>query len=768
MAAGGRFSSAWEIAVGPIRVFCAGVWLVAVGATLGCGTTEQPTGTNDTFIFVTPDASVDAKKDTGTAPDVVADIADLVSDLYVPPDVQELPDVEPDAPVDIATPDTGTVDVYLPQCVTDVTCDDADQCTVDICSNEKCKNTPIPGCCKVESDCPVAGPCKAAKCIQNVCKVETVADCCASGPCCDAVTQQAKPVQAICTEAAADVEFSCSGSDIYGRKAKLGCDGVSTAACSGDPADLNWTEWLPVASCTAGGLCQKPADKHLLPVCSGGAPSACVNDIGCDDADPCTDDLCKSGTCSHPLAPASTLCGKTPTFVEYSCLGGSGSAEAGGAVVTRSQVASCGNLGKCDGKSGWTPWIAQENCLQTEKCDVPISTEPGSCVPIPVCKPGQTCCTGTSQWQPAGTPCGNTTVVSEYKCESTTAKGAKFQVRHGVAGCAGTSGACNAANPSWGNWQPAGQCLDNQLCTIAAPGTPPTCVDVCQPGTTCCTLAGDFASQGFKCANLLQKAVTTCTVSGGVDTIIKTDLFPGCTGVDSTCSTAAADLAKSSATILKQCQSYEKCVQVGDNATCELSAPCAPGTQCCTADGQWAPVATPCLPAGTTQYSCSSNQPGAAVEKRDVFYGCSGYSKECSYEVSDFYYSPWTTSKDCEANEVCLASADLTFADCNSTYQCLPGSVCCTVNGKFMPAATPCGQVVAKTEYKCSDANLGGSILKKEYVAGCLGTSADCSSAQPDLVNYPPGWLTKVSCQGLTYCHVDSLADPGFCSAAPP
>ena len=762
-----------SLTTAPMRTWRSGPWLVCLmWLAAACGTPAATDTSEDTFVFVVPDAATDAGKKPDVAqpdvPDVqVPDVP--VVDVQVPDVPADVDDVQPDVASDVPAPDTGAPDTGLPACVTDTDCDDGDWCTVDLCVNENCKHTAQPGCCKSASDCAAPGTCKVATCVNNICGAEVVENCCASGPCCDTSTQQPKAAAEICADPVISVEFGCAGSDIYGRRAKLGCDGVSTAACSGADTDLNWTDWGPVASCANGGLCQKNADKHVFPTCSGGDPITCVNDIGCSDGDPCTIDTCTAGVCSHPLAPSTTLCGVPALFTEYACLTNAGLAEnVGGAVVTRSQHASCGGLGQCDGKAVWTPWTVIENCTSAQKCDVPISTEPGTCVALPVCKPGQPCCDADGQWQPAGTACGTSTVASEYKCESTTTKGAKYQVRQGVAGCAGTSGQCGAGNPAWGNWKPAGQCADNELCAIPSSGGAPVCTPVCDAGTTCCTASADWADQGTQCADVLQKSIFSCTFSAGSPAVVQNDLFPGCTGTDTTCSTDPVNLSKSAATIVKVCQSYEKCQATGDNAACVLNAPCQPGSQCCTANGQWAPTGTPCLPTGTTQFDCSNNLPGGSVITRDVFYGCSGVSKECSYGVADYYYSPWTTSSECLASEVCTADPDQSAASCNSIYKCTPGSVCCTLSGDYAAQGTPCGKLVAKTEYMCSGPDLGASILKKEYIAGCVGTSNTCSSADADLVNYPPGWFSKAVCSSGTYCHVQSLSDSGVCNSTPP
>jgi hypothetical protein len=746
-------------------------WMaLLLGAGLAaCGTTAPITDDGDELTFVVPDGKGDLPvshpdvQDTGGT-DATVDTPDVEPEL--PPDVPDVVEVADDVP-DVA--DSGPPDVYIPECVTDTTCDDKDLCTVDLCANDKCKHSPTPGCCHVDADCPKAPTCKAATCVDNACVNTPVANCCASGVCCDPVKQSVKVPQAPCTDSPIAFEFSCNGLDIWGRRALPGCDGKQTAACSGNEGNYSWTEWLPVSSCPGGSLCQKNPDKAVMPTCSG-APApvpSCIDDIGCYDGDPCTNDACVSGACTHVLADSATLCGTTATFTQFGCLDAPGGGEPGGSIITHSQFVTCGPAGKCDGKVGWSPWTIINDCLPTEKCDVPISTEPGTCALVAVCKPGTMCCGADGQYLPTGTACGSAIVATEYKCDSAD-KGSKFSKRDGIAGCAGTTALCSAATPNWNAWKPAGDCAYNQTCSLPIADSPPICTDVCTAGTTCCTDAGDWSDQGSKCADALLKTISKCSAANGIETVLSTQLFPGCTGTDGTCSTDVANLFQSAYNIVKTCQSYEKCVQTGDAADCVLNAPCTPGTQCCTADGQFAPTSTPCKPNGDIQYSCSNNLPGGAVLTRDVEYGCSGFSTECSYNPADYYYSPWFDAIDCQPSEACT-STDLTFAECNTIQVCQPGSICCDGTGQFMAKGTKCGnQGVQKTYYQCSSADLNGSILKQEYYASCVGTAANCSSLDPDLVWDPPVWLSKQACGPMNYCHVSGPTDPGLCNSTPP
>ena len=154
--------------------------------------------------------------------------------------------------------------------------------------------------------------------------------------------------------------------------------------------------------------------------------------------------------------------------------------------------------------------------------------------------------------------------------------------------------------------------------------------------------------------------------------------------------------------------------------------------------------------------------------KRDVYFGCTGYSAGCSYSPDNYFFTPWMDAIDCLPTEVC-ASPDLSTAECSTLYQCVPGSICCSATGNFMAKGTKCGPPdVVKTEYMCDSASLNGSILKKEYYAACVGTAANCSKLAGDLVWEPALWLVKTACGPMNYCHVSGLTDPGVCNSTPP
>ena len=400
---------------------------------------------------------------------------------------------------------------------------------------------------------------------------------------------------------------------------------------------------------------------------------------------------------------------------------------------------------------------ATGQCVATPKADATLCDDGNACTSGDTCTAGA--CGGVVN-------CGTATVATEYQC-ATALKGSQYSKRDGVSGCDNT-GACSSKTPIWGNWTAVGACAINQLCSNPTPTEVPVCTDVCVAGSTCCTASNDWAAQGTKCADSLLKSASKCGSASGNDTVLSSQFFPGCNGLDGTCSTDAANLSQSAYATVKVCQSYEKCLATGDSADCVLNTPCQPGTQCCTANGQFAPLGAQCDTANKQQFSCSNNLPGGSVLKRDVYFGCTGYSAGCSYSPDNYFFTPWVDAVDCLPTEICN-SPDLTAAECTTQYQCVPGSICCSATGNFLAKGTKCGPPdVVKTEYMCDSAALNGSILKKEYYAGCVGTAATCSKSDGDLVWQPAVWLVKQACGPMNYCHVSGPTDFGVCNSTPP
>ena len=400
---------------------------------------------------------------------------------------------------------------------------------------------------------------------------------------------------------------------------------------------------------------------------------------------------------------------------------------------------------------------ATGQCVATPKADATPCDDGNACTGGDNCTGGT--CVGVVN-------CGTATVATEYQC-ATALKGSQYSKRDGVSGCDNT-GACSSKTPIWGNWTAVGTCAINQLCSNPTPTEVPVCTDVCVAGSTCCTASNDWAAQGTKCADSLLKSTSKCGSASGNDTVLSSQVFPGCNGLDGTCSTDAANQSQSAYATVKVCQSYEKCVATGDSADCVLNTPCQPGTQCCTANGQFAPLGAQCDTANKQQFSCSNNLPGGSVLKRDVYFGCTGYSAGCSYSPDNYFFTPWVDAVDCLPTEICN-SPDLTAAECTTQYQCVPSSICCSATGNFLAKGTKCGPPdLVKTEYMCDSASLNGSILKKEYYAGCVGASANCSKLPNDLVWEPAVWLVKQACGPMNYCHVSGPTDSGVCNSTPP
>ncbi|HNO77103.1 MAG TPA: DNRLRE domain-containing protein [Phycisphaerae bacterium] len=111
--------------------------------------------------------------------------------------------------------------VYLPMgCVTPADCDDADDCTDDICDMGTCSYDPIPNCCVDAGDCDDADPCTTDTCDAQQCVNTPIPNCCVSEDDCDDGTA--------CT-----IDLC-----VPGNVAALTFDGVDDQVTMGEATDL--------------------------------------------------------------------------------------------------------------------------------------------------------------------------------------------------------------------------------------------------------------------------------------------------------------------------------------------------------------------------------------------------------------------------------------------------------------------------------------------------------------------------------------------------
>ncbi len=378
------------------------------------------------------------------------------------------------------------------------------------------------------------------------------------------------------------------------------------------------------------------ADKCTVPKCLEGSCSA--QTTNCDDGLACTNDVCdpKTGECIHKLLigqcaidgackkagdnePASNGCaicdpGKDPNGWSAK----PGMCAIGGECVKSGAVSPDGTCAVCDPAKSSTAWsIKTGSCFIDAKCFQATTPNPAnpSCE---VCDPA----TSVSAWSGVTGKC-----AIEGKCYD--------------------SGATDPASPECSVCDPAknkaGFSLKGGFCliegTCAKAGTSPAGM-ACQVCDTKTPAAWSNKATGATCDD-----GSVCTTGDKCD---------------------ASGVCKGSTPVANCCVTDDDCGALAgtagpcDKAACNLtSGKCAlaPIPNCCT-DGKCCDIPnktlldknTPCNTfVKNTEYQCS----GQEVQKRSVFYGCTGDSPtKCSSDVPG--YGDWKTTVTCGAESKCV------------------------------------------------------------------------------------------------------------------
>ena len=285
-------------------------------------------------------------------------------------------------------------------CRDDTECDDGVDCTRDICAARLCVHAPMDDACTGGPDgvCNVALGCRygTARCEDDAECDDAIActrDSCVLGRC------ELVPEDAACT---LELGARCIPA--------LGCEveQCSLATCVAGPCQVARCEG---DSCVLEPLCGEREE------CCGGE---CVA-AGCDDGNPCTDDACVAGTCSHEAAPATCDDGVYCNGAD-SCLGGECAAHDGnpcrGTTTCSEAGAAC--LACADDLDCPSPTTdAWSTCAFDSTCDESGSRErmvtSYRCVDA-VCVPSAERQTDRCTRVTTGVTCGATTVGAWSAC----------------------------------------------------------------------------------------------------------------------------------------------------------------------------------------------------------------------------------------------------------------------------------------------------------------------------------------------------------------
>ena len=196
-------------------------------------------------------------------------------------------------------------------CLYDVDCNDGNLCTNDICKPESlaCTHVQIPGCCNVSADCPLLSTCTVPSCANHKCRYvvdpETPGCCMADADCKDI-----NPCTIdYCAQVPGIPYKTCHNKSPGGIQCCL-----NDVQCQdGLPETLDQCESYKCSHTPNPDFCTGPcddADPCTNDVCNYATSlcahepiaGCCKDDTQCDDGDPCTQDLCQTAVhkCAHP------------------------------------------------------------------------------------------------------------------------------------------------------------------------------------------------------------------------------------------------------------------------------------------------------------------------------------------------------------------------------------------------------------------------------------------------------------------------------------
>lgn len=497
---------------------------------------------------------------------------------------------------------------------------------------------------------PVCSSGEPAQCLENLaCEDGNVCtkNTCASEKCLSAPAIKGTA----CGSQVLKSEYKCSstaaGGDVMVREAIAGCDGAGSCAA----AELVWGSWKVAINCNFSEVCE---------VADAATPGTCVGAPDCKAGSTCC-------TAKGQWAASGTACGTAVVDTEFKCTG-----SAGGKIEKRTAVAGCNGYGStCASYNAvWGEWVVVSSCAANQVC-----TESYDSATKPTCKSAcsaaSQCCTADGSFAAQGTACGTTAWDSETKC-SGTGKGAQILERKAYCGCIGgsTQCSCSSSNYAWSEWKAIKTCTATQVCELNSWGDA-SCVSAtkCNPGQTCCTADGQYAPKTTSCGSSAFDTDYGCSGPEKGGKVLKKTAEYGCSGTSTSCSYASADYVWSAWTTYKTCGATEVCeADSWGGASCVSAYKCTPGSQCCTADGQYAPTTTACgSSTADTDYQCSGTGKGAIIQKKVAKYGCSGTGTGCSYSSANYLWGPWTTDKTCSSTQYCDQSYPGAIPYCTTT-----------------------------------------------------------------------------------------------------
>ena len=465
-------------------------------------------------------------------------------------------------------------------------CDDANECTVDACDQDGgCSNKKDDGTpCDGGNKCTVG----KGKCAAGSCQAANFKECPNNDPC----------VVAKCDQNDGDCKYidKSAGASCDDNDKCTGDDTCQDGACAGLKVNCDDGQSCTTDSCTPNAGC-------VFNVKAG----------ACDDGNVCTkDDVCEAGKCGGTLVDGSVACddGNPCTKDVCSTLNG---------CSHPPQSGPCDDGDPCTSSKG-------VNC-QGDACD---ACKDGKCAGDMVCKPCAQ--TGDCADKEDGNPCNGTLVCSGGFCKANPGTVVQCDASGNTAclknACEQATGKCSGLKPvnedkgcddgdacSLNDACKAGKCVgpDKKGCDDANPCT----TDVCSPKTGCDHPAadgacddGDACTEGDACAQgkCVAGKAKGCD-DGDVCTDDACDKASGCTHLQNkaacddnnacteadvcaagACAGGKKDCDDKAPCTDDSCDAKSGCVHSNNEAACSDNDKCTNGDKCST--GKCAPGAT--------------------------------------------------------------------------------------------------------------------------------------------------------------------------------
>ncbi len=600
-------------------------------------------------------------------------------------------------------------------------CDDVNACTTDSCNLASgCTHTAVDGpglppmACEDGDGCTIGDTCTNGQCggaakdcdDGNSC----TSDFCASGGC----QHIAKVENAVCDDA-----DPCTMGDVCDHDGK--CTGKAFVCDDGNPCTSDvctkadgkcHTEPTSGAACEDGSGCTL-GDACVQGSCESGAVKVC------NDANPCTDDSCDSGSGQCVFTANATPCSDNDACtVGDACAAG---------------LCSAGTVTNCDDNDPCT----YETCNNvTGKCNSGPVTDGVACSDGVACTQGDVCKTG--KCIPGGPPkCDDGNVCTTDSCDPVSGKCVAKDTDGSV---------CDDGNPcTTKDACAAGKCLSGvNVCD-------------CQTNLDCKSKEdGDLCNGSLYC-DTSKPGAFACKVD--LKTVVVCDTSKDTECVSWACKALSGKCEPSNKTDSTACDADKSVCTSGDHC---LAGLCTPGLQA-GCDDKNACTNDSCDPLKGCTYAannllCSDDNPCTLNDK------CSGSA--CSPGAALPCDDGDTCTADyCDTNTGKCAAKPLSGGACTDGNACTLDDVCMVglcqpANSKVCDDGNPCMQDL------CDPAN-GACVTKAVPDKGSCEDGNPCTLSDACKTGKCLAGNPK-SCDDGNVCTVDSCdSKTGACKAAP-